>query len=613
MSRDVYVLGISAYYHDSAATLLKNGKVLAAVEEERFTRIKHDGSFPSKAIDYCLNEANIRISDVDYITFFEKPNTRFKRRIASTFAYAPRGLDLYLRSIPNWVKKKLYVKDMIYEELNKTYPYMAALPEVLYAHHHQSHAASAFFPSPYQSAAVLCIDGVGEWTTTSAWRGEENKLHSLWDLKFPHSLGMLYSAFTYYTGFKINSGEYKLMGLAPYGEPIYRKLILDNLVDLKEDGTFKLNMDYFSYGFSFDFINNRFRDLFGLPPRKPEGVIDQKYIDIARSIQDVSEEIIVRLARTMYKEVHQENLCLAGGVALNCVANGKVLKSVPFKNIWIQPAAGDAGGSLGAALATWHEHLNHPRNYKKNSDNMKGSFLGPQFSNEEVIKRLLQFSAVYEEYDENELVEKTAQLIAQEKVIGWFQGRMEFGPRALGHRSIIGDPRSVKMQSVMNLKIKFRESFRPFAPIIKQERASEFFDIESKSPYMLLVAQVKEDFLVKDTEKEPKVGLDKLKVIRSIFPAITHVDNSARIQTVDPETNPIFHKLLNAFESDTGCPILINTSFNVRGEPIVCTPEEAYTCFMRTNMDCLVIGNFLFYKENQPKWVESGNVGEFLD
>jgi carbamoyltransferase len=598
-----YILGISAHYHDSAAALITNNVVVAAAEEERFTRKKHDGSFPLNSIKYCLQHANISLEDIDYVVFYEKPLSRFERRIDTTSAYAPQGIDLYLKSFPIWLREKIYLETEIYNYLRQISKLpKSKLPKLLYNTHHRSHASSAFFPSPFEEAGVLCIDGAGEWATTSAWRGTKNKLDLLWELEFPHSLGFLYSAFTYYTGFKVDSGEYKLMGLAPYGEPKYVDLILEELIDIKPDGTFRLNMEYFSYPYSFEIINDKFCSLFRAPARNDESIISQFYMDIARSIQYVCEEIVLKLAYTMYKEVNQNYLCLAGGVALNCVANGKIIREVPFKDIWIQPAASDAGCAVGAALSVWYEYLQNDRTVSSKSDSMKGSYLGPSFSTNDAISMLAPYNAIYEEYNEPELLEKAALLLNDGAVLGWFQGRMEFGPRALGNRSILGDPRNPDMQYTMNMKIKYRESFRPFAPAIKKEKVNEFFSLEKESPYMLLVAELRSQYKININDNTKYSGLDKLKIKRSHFPAITHVDYSARIQTVDLEVNPRFYMLLDRFEKLTGCPMLINTSFNVRGEPIVCTPAEAYKCFMRTNMDYLIIDNLLFDKRKQPEW-----------
>ncbi|WP_417909093.1 carbamoyltransferase [Candidatus Electronema sp. PJ] len=600
-----YILGISAYYHDSAAALLANGKIIAAAQEERFTRKKHDPAFPGKAISYCLSEAGITIEQVSDVVFYDKPLVKFERLLETYLAYAPKGFRSFVAAMPVWMKEKLYIKTTLKKELSKLCGCKkSALPNLLFSEHHQAHAASAFFASPFQKAAVLCLDGVGEWATSSVWQGDGNTLQALWQMDFPHSLGLLYSAFTYYTGFKVNSGEYKLMGLAPYGEPKYVELILNNLLDLKEDGTFRLNMAYFNYATGLTMTNAHFAKLFGAEARKPEGKLTQREMDIARSIQDVTEEIVLRLAKTVQKETGAEYLCLAGGVALNCVANGRLLREEGlFKDIWIQPAAGDAGGALGAALVVWHEKYQGQRNADNVHDAMFGSYLGPRFAAADIESRLKALGARYERLDDQQLMPRLAQLLADEQVIGWFQGRMEFGPRALGGRSILGDPRSSKMQSVMNLKIKFRESFRPFAPAVLAEDVSFYFELDRPSPYMLIVADVKKEHRIAMTEKQQQLfGVEKLNIPRSILPAITHVDNSARIQTIHAETNPRYHALATAFKEKTGCAVLVNTSFNVRGEPIVCTPEDAYRCFMRTNMDCLVLENYLLLKTEQPAW-----------
>ncbi|WP_022953821.1 carbamoyltransferase family protein [Leucothrix mucor] len=603
-----YILGISAFYHDSAAALIGDGELLAAAQEERFSRKKHDPAFPAQAIAYCLDEAGIRLADVHSIVFYDKPLLKFERLLETYLSYAPRGFKSFMTAIPVWIKEKLFLKKMLKQELSTVSGLAESeLPTLLFTEHHQSHAASAFYPSPYESAAVMCLDGVGEWATTSVWVGEKNQLTPQWEIDFPHSLGLLYSAFTYYTGFRVNSGEYKLMGLAPYGEPVYVDLILDNLLDLKEDGTFRLNMEYFGYATGLTMTNKRFAKLFGQPAREPEAELTQREMDIARSIQVVTEEIVLRLARTVHQETGLDNLCLAGGVALNCVANGRLLREGPFKSIWIQPAAGDAGGAIGAALSACHEYEGQPRQVQA-GDAMKGAYLGPSYDAQAIREYLDSVGAVYQELKDESLFSAVAEQLEQEKVIGWFAGRMEFGPRALGGRSIIGDARSKKMQSVMNLKIKYRESFRPFAPLIKHDKVSEWFDHEGPSPYMLIVAPVKESKRTLMSEEQAKLfGIDKLNVPRSEIPAVTHVDYSARLQTVHPETNPRFYNLLDAFEQKTGCPLLVNTSFNVRGEPIVNTPEDAYRCFMRTEMDFLVLENFLIDKTQQPNWQESAD------
>lgn len=600
-----HILGISAYYHDSAASLISDGKILAAAQEERFSRKKHDARFPVNAIRYCLAEAGLTLHDVDAVAFYDKPLVKFERLLETYLTYAPKGFRSFIAAMPVWLKEKLFLKTTLRRELaDLGNCKQSELPRLLFAEHHQSHAASAFFPSPYPEAAVMCLDGVGEWATTSVWHGKDNTLSPQWEIDFPHSLGLLYSAFTYYTGFKVNSGEYKLMGLAPYGEPKYVDLIYDNLLDLKEDGTFRLDMRYFNYATGLTMTNERFAKLFGGPPRKAESKISQREMDIARSIQVVTEDVVLRLAHTVHKELGTDYLCMAGGVALNCVANGRILREGPFKDIWIQPAAGDAGGAVGAALATWHQYQGQPRQVN-GYDTMAGSYLGPRFDSSAVREYLDSVGAKYTCLDDAGLMPQLAKILADENVVGWFQGRMEFGPRSLGGRSIIGDPRSTKMQSVMNLKIKYRESFRPFAPAVLAERAPDYFEIspDHRSPYMLLVAPLNESRRLPMSEAQQQLfGVDKLNVPRSDLPAITHVDYSARVQTVHPETNPRFHKLLQTFEAETGCAVLVNTSFNVRGEPIVCTPEDAYRCFMRTEMDYLVLEDCLLAKTEQPAW-----------
>jgi carbamoyltransferase len=642
------ILGISAYYHDSAAALIRDGEIIAAAQEERFSRKKHDARFPKNAIAYCLKEAKIDLRELDRIVFYDKPLVKFERLLETYLAYAPQGFRSFLAAMPIWLKEKLYLKTMLKRDLaaigncktNK-------LPSLLFTEHHQSHAASAFFPSPFQKAAVLCLDGVGEWATTSVWLGDGNELTPQWEIDFPHSLGLLYSAFTYYTGFKVNSGEYKLMGLAPYGEPKYVDKILNYLIDLKDDGTFRLNMDYFNYTVGLTMTNKKFDQLFEGPPRQAEGKLTQREMDIAASIQVVTEEVVLRLCRTVKKELDVDYLCLAGGVALNCVANGRILREGIFKDIWIQPAAGDAGGALGAALAIWYQYCEQTRTVPddrplandlkeqrtsaittneeertsvvtKNQavatvaksvahltchDQMRGSYLGPRFTDAEILEYLDAVQASYHRLEDAELMPQLAEILEQGNVVGWFQGRMEFGPRALGGRSIVGDPRSAKMQSVMNLKIKYRESFRPFAPSILAERVADYFEIDHSSPYMLLVAPVKASLRIPMTaEQEQLFGIEKLNIPRSEIPAVTHVDYSARIQTVHKETNPRYYDLISHFEKRSGCSVLVNTSFNVRGEPIVCTPEDAYRCFMRTEMDYLVLENYLLPKSEQIPW-----------
>ena len=597
------LIGISAHYHDSAAALIRDGKIVAAAQEERFTRKKHDPDFPANAIRYCLEEAGLTMADIDGVVYYDKPLIKFERLLETYLSYAPLGFRSFVKAMPVWLKDKLYLKQTLKKELAKLGGCKeAVLPPLLFAEHHQSHAASAFFPSPFEKAAVLCMDGVGEWATTSVWLGEGNTLTPQWEMNFPHSLGMLYSAFTYYTGFKVNSGEYKLMGLAPYGEPKYVDLILDKLMDLKEDGTFRLDMQYFNYATGLTMTNDRFAELFGGPARKPESEITAKEMDIARSIQAATEEIVLRLARTVHKELGVDYLCLAGGVALNCVSNGRLLREGPFKDIWIQPAAGDAGGAIGCALAAYYAKSGATRTPEA-GDSMQGSYLGPRYAADEIARQLESYGAKYEVLDDDSFFDRVSGILAEEKVVGWFQGRMEFGPRALGGRSIIGDPRSRDMQSVMNLKIKFRESFRPFAPSVRAEKVGEWFEQDGPSPYMLIVAPVREEKRIAMTADQEKLfGIDKLNVPRSQVPSITHVDYSARIQTIHRETNPRYYRLIEAFEQKTGCPILINTSFNVRGEPIVCTPGDAYRCFMRTGMDYLVIENFVLAKTEQPAW-----------
>jgi carbamoyltransferase len=589
----MYILGISAFYHDSAAALIKDGEIIAAAQEERFTRKKHDHNFPSNAIRYCLQEANIDGSMLNFAAFYDKPFLKFERLLETYLAYAPAGINSFIKAMPLWIKQKLWMKELIKDELGYT-------GKVIFPEHHESHAASAFYPSPFEEAAILTMDGVGEWTTTSYGFGKGNKIELWADIKFPHSLGLLYSAFTYYTGFKVNSGEYKVMGLAPYGEPKYKKLILDELIDIKDDGSFRLNMKYFNYCAGLTMTNEKFHKLFGGPPRIPETKLTQKEMDIARSIQEVTDEIVLKMGRHVHKETGMKKIVLAGGVALNCVANGKLLREGPFNDIWIQPAAGDAGGAIGAALITWYKYLNNPREADEMNDTQKGSYLGPEYSNGDILKFVNAHQLKSSFIEANEILSIISELIAAEKVIGWFQGRMEFGPRALGSRSIIGDARSPKMQAIMNIKIKFREGFRPFAPSVLYEKIPDYFEIDKPSPYMLLVADVKKELRREMTEDEKNLwGINKLNVVRSDIPAVTHVDYSARIQTVHKETNPLYYDLINEFDKKYGCAVIINTSFNVRGEPIVCTPADAYKCFMRTNMDYLIMGNYLLKKEDQ--------------
>ncbi len=604
----IAILGISAYYHDSAAALVVDGKIIAAAQEERFTRKKHDPDFPAEAIRYCLQESGLSLADITHVVFYDKPLIKFERLLETYLAYAPAGFLSFVKAMPVWLKEKLYLKKTLRRELAALGAMTEnAVPPLMFTEHHQSHAASAFFPSPFEKAAVMCLDGVGEWATSSVWLGDGNTLTPQWDINFPHSLGLLYSAFTYYTGFKVNSGEYKLMGLAPYGLPKYVDLILDNLIDIKEDGSFRLDMSYFDYATGLTMTNEKFNRLFNGPPRARESEVSQKEMDIARSIQVVTEEIVLKLARTVQKELGVDALCLAGGVALNCVSNGRLLREGPFKEIWVQPAAGDAGGALGAALAIWYQYLEKPRTAVP-GDSMQGGYLGPRFSDDAIKTYLDSVGANYQRLDDAQLLPKLANIMADENVIGWFAGRMEFGPRALGGRSIIGDPRSTNMQSVMNLKIKYRESFRPFAPAVKADKVSEWFQHSAVSPYMLMVAPVAEDKRIPMTAEQQKLfGIAKLNVPRSQLPAVTHVDYSARIQTVHPETNPRFYQLLDEFEKLTGCPVSINTSFNVRGEPIVNTPEDAYRCFMRCEMDYLVLENYLLAKPDQPAWQGNDN------
>jgi carbamoyltransferase len=589
----VNILGISAFYHDSAACLVRDGEIIAAAQEERFTRKKHDASFPKHAVDYCLREGGIRMNDLDLVAFYEKPFLKFDRILHSYLAYAPSGLKSFLMAIPLWIRERIWMKELIRRELGCDC-------KILFPEHHESHAASAFFPSPFQEAAFLTIDGVGAWTTTSYGVGRANRIQMLAEIRFPHSLGLLYSAFTYFTGFKVNSGEYKLMGLAPYGEPKYVDLILRELIDLKPDGSFRLNMKYFNYGVGLTMTNAAFNRLFNRPPRKPESKLTQSDMDLARSIQDATDEIMLRMARHVRKETGQRNLCLAGGVALNCVANGLILREKIFDRIWIQPAAGDAGGALGAALFAWHQILDQKRSADGERDSQRGSYLGPAYSNDEIRAYLQTQNIPFTELTDAELPEKIADLIHAQKVIGWFFGRMEFGPRALGARSIIGDAQSPEMQEVMNLKIKFRESFRPFAPSVLREKSSDWFEMEAESPYMLLVAPVAKDRQRDMTADEnARFGLEKLLAIRSEIPAVTHVDYSARVQTVTEDDQPMYYRMIKRFDEKYRCPVIINTSFNVRGEPIVATPEDAFTCFMRTNMDYLLLGNFLLEKKDQ--------------
>jgi carbamoyltransferase len=594
------VLGISAFYHDSAAALIEDGHLVGAAQEERFTRKKHDSGFPQHAVQYCLDEAGIKLQDIDYVAFYDKPFLKFERLLETYLAYAPRGFQSFRMAMPLWLKEKLFQKTLLRDEMKHWQPDFDWHKRLLFGEHHQSHAASAFFPSPYEEAAVLCMDGVGEWATTSLAWGQGNKLEMLKEIHFPHSLGLLYSAFTYYTGFKVNSGEYKVMGLAPYGEPKFKDLILDKIVDLKEDGTFRLDQQYFDYCTGLRMTNEKFGELFGGKARKPEELLTQHHMDLAASVQAVTEEIVIRLARSVRKETGAKNICLAGGVALNCVANGKLLRENLFDGIWVQPAAGDAGGAVGAAYAAYHGYLGQGRKLNGHLDGMAGSYLGPEFKDDEIEKRLAAAGARFTRLTRAEIIEQTAQALADEKAVGWMQGRMEFGPRSLGARSILGDARSPSMQKTLNLKVKYRESFRPFAPAVLREDVDKYFDIKSDSPYMLMVAPVNEDRRRSMSEAEQALfGIDKLNVPRSDIPAVTHVDYSARIQTVHKETNPAFHDLLTSFKAKTGYSVVVNTSFNVRGEPIVCTPEDAFRCFMGSEIEVLVVGNCFLRKEDQ--------------
>ena len=599
----MYILGISAFYHDSAACLLKDGEIIAAAQEERFTRKKHDAGFPSNAIKYCLKEAGISPSQVDNVVFYEKPFVKFERLLETYLAFSPRGFVSFSKAMPVWIKDKLFQKSALIKELNSTIDEdVNWRGRLLFSEHHLSHAASAFYPSPFENAAVLTLDGVGEWTTTSLAIGKGRDLKVVKEIHFPHSLGLLYSAFTYYTGFRVNSGEYKVMGLAPYGEPVYADLIREKLITVAEDGSFQLDMSYFAYATGLTMTNKKFDALFGGPPRTSETELTQREMDLAASVQKVTEDIVLELARDIAKETGERNLCLAGGVALNCVANGILLRQKIFDNIWIQPAAGDAGGALGAALSTWYLHHNKERSASKERDAMKGAYLGPEFTDTEIQTELIACGAVFKKLSENEMIDEVASALADEKAVGWMQGRMEFGPRALGGRSIIADPRSPKMQKQLNLKVKYRESFRPFAPSVLREDVGEWFEHESDSPYMLLVADVKEDKrLAMTKDEEAFFGIEKLNVPRSSVPAITHVDYSARIQTVHADTNPRYHAVISKFKEKTGCALVVNTSFNVRGEPIICTPTDAFKCFMGTEMDALAIGSYVLHKDDQDE------------
>ena len=595
------ILGISAFYHDSAAALIKDGNIISAAQEERFSRKKHDARYPYNAINFILEDSNIKLNEIDHIVFFEKPFLKFERLLETYMAFAPRGFKSFSLSMPIWLREKLFQKKFLFEKLKQHDENFKDINRIKFSEHHYSHAASAFYPSPFKEAIILTLDGVGEWATTTVAMGKDNNLKMLKEIYFPHSLGLLYSAFTYYTGFKVNSGEYKVMGLAPYGKPRYKDLIIEKLMDLKNDGSFRLNMQYFNYATGLTMTNKKFSDLFGQPVRDPKKqLLSQFHMDIASSIQAVTEEIVLRIVKNLAEEHKAKNLCLAGGVALNCVANGKIFKEKIFDNIWIQPSAGDAGGALGAALAYWHRELNKPRNDFK--DQMKGSYLGPRFNENQVENKLKELKAVFRKEKTNQIISITAKELSNSKTVGWFQGRMEFGPRALGGRSILADPRSEKMQKELNLKIKFRESFRPFAPSVLRDDASKWFDLDYDSPYMLLVAEVHKDKQLKMSDKEENLfGIDKLNIKRSSIPAITHVDYSARIQTVHRETNPKYYDLLMEFKKETDCPVLVNTSFNVRGEPIVCSVEDAFNCFMGTNLDILVIEDFILFKKEQDQ------------
>ncbi len=599
-----YILGLSCFYHDSAAALIKNGEIIAAAQEERFSRKKHDSSFPKNAILYCLKSQGISLSDVNQVVYYEKPLLTFERLLETYLGTAPRGGRSFISAMEVWLKEKLFLKTELKKNLKEIQASFESkandFPDLLFSEHHLSHAAAAFYPSPFYESAILCMDGVGEWATTSTWIGKGNHIKPLWEISFPHSLGLLYSAFTYYCGFKVNSGEYKLMGLAPYGEPKYVDKIKENLIDIKEDGTFRLDISYFKYHRGFRMTGRKFHKLFGKQPRKVETEITQFHMDLASSIQTVTEEIVIRLAKSLRKETGIKNICLAGGVALNCAANGKLLKEKIFDDIWIQPASGDAGSALGAALVGWHQYQKQERIVNTN-DSMKGTYLGPEFSNDEITEYLNHINASFHTYNDSELFMCLAEELEKGHVIGWFNGPMEFGPRALGGRSIIGDPRNHNMQKIMNQKIKFRESFRPFAPSVLAEDVSNQFEINCKSPYMLLVAPVKKKLCIKMGEEQDKLfGIQKITIPRSLIPAVTHVDYSARVQTVSSATNPRFYKLIEAFKRKTGCPTIINTSFNVRGEPIVCTPKDAYRCFIRTEMDVLVLQNQILFKVDQP-------------
>jgi carbamoyltransferase len=605
------ILGISAFYHDSAAALIEDGEVVAAAQEERFTRKKHDARFPAAAVEYCLAQAGTDLGGIDYVAFYDKPLLKFERLLETYLAFAPKGFQSFRMAMPLWLREKLFQKDLLRREMKRHADGFDWDSRLLFAEHHQSHAASAFYPSPFEEAVVLTMDGVGEWATTSVAIGRGRELDMVKEIHFPHSLGLLYSALTYYTGFKVNSGEYKVMGLAPYGEPRFAQLILDHVIDLKEDGSFRLDLSYFDYCTGLRMTSQKFHDLFGAPPRKPEEPLTQRHMDLAASVQKVLEEAVLRLTRGLAKETGIANLCLAGGVALNCVANGKALRDGAFKRIWVQPAAGDAGGALGAAYAVYHRFCDRPR-LGNVQDLMKGGYLGPEFEQQEIERRLAGAGAKFEVLADGELIGRTAEALEEGKAVGWFQGRMEFGPRALGNRSILGDARSKSMQSVLNLKVKYRESFRPFAPSVLREDVSDWFELEEDSPYMLMVADVVERRRRQMTEDERALfGIEKLNVPRSEIPAVTHVDYSARIQTVHEETNPRYHALISAFKGRTGCPVIVNTSFNVRGEPLVCTPEDAFRCFMGTEIEVLAAGNCLLRKEEQDPALKTRYEGKF--
>jgi carbamoyltransferase len=598
----VAILGISAFYHDSAAALLRDGEIVAAASEERFTRLKGDARFPANAVAYCLREAGIGVDELSAVGFYEKPILKFERILESALGTAPRGFGQFRIAGPLWIKEKLWMDRMLRDELG------GYRGDLFYAEHHESHAASAFYASPFDNAAVLTMDGVGEWATASYGVGRGGDLEILREMQWPDSLGLLYSAFTYYIGFKVNSGEYKVMGLAPYGEPKFVRMIYDHLVDLKEDGSFRLNQEYFGYLDGLTMTNDRFNRLFGGPPRVPESELTQREMDLARSVQEVCETIVMRMAGKVHRDTELDDLCMAGGVALNCVCNGRLVREGPFKRLWIQPAAGDAGGALGVAQLLWHRHFQAPRSVRRNPDGMRGAYLGPEFTDEAIKAFLKDVGAVYHKLDRADLLQTVARLLAQEKVVGWFNGRMEFGPRALGSRSILGDPRSPRMQAKMNLKIKFREGFRPFAPSVLRERVGEYFEMDVDSPYMLLTAPVKRERQIPMNDEERSLwGIDLLNVARSDIPAVTHVDYSARVQTVSRELNPDYYDLIREFEQLTDCAVILNTSFNVRGEPMVCTPKDAYTCFMRTNMDALALESYLVYKDEQSEWKETGD------